>query len=37
MSKGKASDKDGIFEVIINGVDATIYEDGSFTASVPLK
>lgn len=35
--RGKATDKDGIFEVMINGVDATLKEDGSFTASVPLK
>lgn len=35
--KGKATDKDGIFEVLINGVDATVYDDGSFVANVPLK
>jgi hypothetical protein len=35
--KGKATDKDGIYEVLINGVDAQVYEDGSFIANVPLK
>lgn len=35
--KGKATDKDGIFEVRINGTDAYLKEDGSFTANVPLK
>lgn len=35
--RGKATDKDGIYEVLINGVDATIQEDGTFYANVPLK
>ncbi len=35
--RGKATDKDGIYEVLINGVDATVNEDGTFYASVPLK
>lgn len=35
--RGKATDKDGIYEVLVNGVDATVYEDGSFVANVPLK
>ena len=35
--KGKATDKDGIFEVLVNGVDAQVFEDGSFIANVPLK
>ena len=35
--RGKATDKDGIYEVLINGVDATLQEDGSFVANVPLK
>lgn len=35
--QGKAEDKDGIYEVLVNGVDATVYEDGSFIANVPLK
>lgn len=35
--KGKATDKDGIFEILVNGVDAQVFEDGSFVANVPLK
>ncbi len=35
--RGKAEDKDGIYEVLINGVDATVQEDGTFYANVPLK
>ena len=37
LVRGKATDKDGIYEVVINGVDASIKEDGTFTANVPLK
>jgi len=37
LVRGKATDKDGIYEVIINGIDATIEENGNFTANVPLK
>ena len=37
LVKGKATDKDGIYEIIINGVDANISDDGTFTANVPLK
>ena len=37
LVRGKATDKDGIFEITINGIDATIAENGSFTARVPLK
>ena len=37
LVKGKATDKDGIFEVTINGVDAIVAENGTFTANVPLK
>lgn len=37
MVKGKATDPDGIFEVLINGVDATVNADGTFYANVPLK
>ncbi len=37
LVRGKATDKDGIYEVLVNGVDATVYEDGSFVANVPLK
>jgi hypothetical protein len=35
--RGKVTDKDGIYEVLINGVDATVKEDGTFYANVPLK
>jgi len=35
--RGHAKDSDGIFEVTVNGIDAHISEDGSFTANVPLK
>ena len=37
LVKGKATDKDGIYEIKINGVDAIIKETGEFTAEVPLK
>ena len=37
LVKGKATDKDGIYEITINGVDASISDDGSFVANVPLK
>jgi len=35
--RGRATDKDGIYEVLVNGVDATVNEDGTFIANVPLK
>ena len=35
--KGKATDADGIFEVTINGVDASLKADGTFEAQVPLR
>ncbi len=35
--KGKATDADGIFEVTINGVDASLQSDGTFEAQVPLR
>jgi len=35
--RGKATDPDGIFEIMVNGVEANVTENGSFTASVPLK
>lgn len=35
--RGKASDKDGIYEVLVNGIDAQVFEDGTFVANVPLK
>ncbi len=37
LVRGKATDKDGIYEITINGVDASVKEDGTFTANVPLK
>jgi hypothetical protein len=37
LVKGFATDKDGIFEITINGVEASVSGDGSFTANVPLK
>lgn len=37
MVRGKATDRDGIFEITVNGVEASVKEDGSFVASVPLK
>ncbi len=35
--KGKATDSDGIYEVLINGVDAYVSANGNFNAEVPLK
>lgn len=35
--KGKATDADGIYEVTINGVDASLQSDGTFEAQVPLR
>lgn len=35
--RGKATDPDGIFEIMVNGVEANVSENGSFVASVPLK
>jgi len=35
--RGKATDADGIYEVTVNGVDATLQADGSFVAQVPLR
>ena len=37
LVKGKATDADGIYEITINGIDANVSADGSFTANVPLK
>ena len=37
LVKGKATDKDGIYEITINGVEANVAENGVFTANVPLK
>jgi hypothetical protein len=35
--KGKAADEDGIYAVVINGIDATLNADGTFDANVPLS
>lgn len=37
LVRGKATDKDGIYKIKINGVDAAVTENGTFTATVPLK
>jgi hypothetical protein len=34
--KGKATDENGIYEVVINGLEATLFSDGNFEAVVPL-
>jgi len=34
--KGKATDADGIFEITVNGKEASVSEDGTFFVSVPL-
>lgn len=34
--KGKATDENGIYEVVINGLEANLNTDGSFDAAVPL-
>lgn len=36
LIKGAASDENGIYTIIINGIEATINKDGSFDANVPL-
>jgi len=35
--KGKVADENGIFGVVINGIDATINPDGTFQVTVPLS
>ncbi|PWG04373.1 caspase family protein [Polaribacter aquimarinus] len=35
--RGRATDTDGIFEITVNGVEANVSDDGTFTANVPLK
>lgn len=35
--KGKASDENGIYAIVINGIDATINPDGTFDANIPLS
>lgn len=37
LVRGKATDSDGIFEITVNGTEANVSEDGTFTANVPLK
>ncbi|WP_439127338.1 hypothetical protein, partial [Polaribacter sp.] len=37
LVKGKATDADGIYEITVNGVEASVTEDGTFIANVPLK
>ncbi|WP_445750174.1 hypothetical protein [Polaribacter sp.] len=34
--RGKASDTDGIFSITVNGKEATVSENGTFVANVPL-
>lgn len=34
--KGKAIDKDGVFDISVNGIEAMMLADGSFTGQVPL-
>ncbi|MGE5418535.1 MAG: hypothetical protein ACM3UT_00040, partial [Chloroflexota bacterium] len=36
LVKGRVEDEAGIFEVIVNGVDARVASDGSFVAEIPL-
>lgn len=35
--KGKVTDESGIYEVVVNGTEATMGNDGSFEANVPLE
>jgi len=35
--KGKVTDTDGVYEVTVNGIDASLQADGSFVAQVPLR
>jgi hypothetical protein len=35
--KGKATDENGIYAVVINGIESTLSADGSFDANVPLS
>ena len=37
LVRGTATDPDGVYEITINGTEANVAEDGSFTANVPLK
>ncbi|RPH31198.1 MAG: hypothetical protein EHM93_14525 [Bacteroidales bacterium] len=36
LVKGKATDENGIYTVVINGIEANLNNDGSFDANVPL-
>jgi len=36
LVKGKVADENGIFAVVINGIEATLNSDGTFNATVPL-
>ena len=35
--KGKATDADGVYEVTVNGIDASLQADGSFVTQIPLR
>jgi len=35
--KGKVDDEGGVFEVLVNGIDAKVATDGSFLADIPLS
>ena len=35
--QGRATDSDGIFEITVNGIEASVSGDGTFIANVPLK
>lgn len=37
LVKGKVEDEGGVFEVLVNGVDARVATDGSFLAEIPLS
>ncbi|QTD37904.1 caspase family protein [Polaribacter batillariae] len=37
LVRGTATDSDGIYEITINGVEANVSENGTFSANVPLK
>jgi hypothetical protein len=37
LVRGVATDSDGIYEITINDVEASVSENGTFTANVPLK
>jgi len=37
LVRGKATDPDGIYEITINGIEASVFENGTFSANVPLK